>query len=88
MGRKARDARHVSRYLIAEIMEAFVEAFYTPASVAELRAKRYPVEHPPRSVRGRLQALGPAYELWRNEPRKRKLLRRVRKRVTKSLRRV
>ena len=84
-GRKARDARHVSRYLIAEFMGAFIEAFYTPASVAELRARRYPVEHPPRSVRGRLRALGAARELRRNERRKGKPLR---KRVTKSLRRV
>jgi hypothetical protein len=90
-GRGSRDARHVSRYLIAEFMEAFVEAFYTPASMAELRSRQRAVEHPPRSVRGRLDAMSAAYELWRYERRKRKTLRSrasktVRKRVTKPLR--
>jgi hypothetical protein len=33
-----RRARHVSRYLVAEIIDAFVEAFYRPAAVAELRS--------------------------------------------------
>ena len=32
-------SRHTTRYLVANIIDAFVEAFYTPAAVAELRAK-------------------------------------------------
>jgi hypothetical protein len=84
-GRGSRDARHVSRYLIAEFMEAFVEAFYTPDAVAELRAKGHPVAHPPRSARGRLETLGAVYELSRNERRRKleTLRNRVRKRVRK-----
>ncbi len=32
-------SRHVTRSLVAEIIDAFVEAFYTPEAVAELRAR-------------------------------------------------
>lgn len=51
-----RRARHVTRYLVAEIIDAFVEAFYTPAAVAELRARNAgrPVVDPG-SVRGRIE---------------------------------
>jgi hypothetical protein len=31
---------HVSRYLVAKIIDAFVEAFYTPAALAQVRASR------------------------------------------------
>jgi GSCFA family len=49
---------HASRYLVAELMEAFVEAFYTPAAVAELHARRsWRPEPLPRSIRGRGQQL-------------------------------
>jgi len=51
-----RRARHVTRYLVAEIIDAFVEAFYTPAAVAQLRAShagRRAVD--PASLRGRLE---------------------------------
>jgi hypothetical protein len=34
-----RRLRQPTRYLVAEIVEAFVEAFYTPTAVAELRAR-------------------------------------------------
>jgi hypothetical protein len=49
---------HTSRYLVAQIMEAFIEAFYTPAAVAELRAGRtWRLEPSPQSIRGRAQRL-------------------------------
>jgi len=37
-GSAEKDSRHVAQYLVAHIIDAFVEAFYTPAAVAELRA--------------------------------------------------
>ena len=51
-----RRARHVTRYLVAEIIDAFVEAFYTPAAVAQLRtqnAGKRAVD--PASFRGRIE---------------------------------
>jgi GSCFA family len=51
-----RRARHVTRYLVAEIIDAFVEAFYTPAAVAQLRAQnagKRAVD--PLSFRGRIE---------------------------------
>jgi hypothetical protein len=49
-----RRARHVSRYLVAEIIDAFVEAFYTPEAVAQLRARAGGGEPDPSSFGGRL----------------------------------
>jgi len=37
-----RSPRHVSRYLVAEIIDAFVESLYTPAAAAELSGRRGP----------------------------------------------
>jgi hypothetical protein len=54
------DSRHVTRYLVAQIIDSFIEAFYTPAAVAELRARGSwagSFERPPRSVRARLHAV-------------------------------
>ena len=34
------DSRHVTRYLVAQIIDAFVEAFYTPAAVADDAGER------------------------------------------------
>lgn len=48
--------RHVSKYLVGEIIDAFVEAFYTPAAAAELRSGRSRAVRPPWSLVGRLQA--------------------------------
>jgi hypothetical protein len=49
---------HTSRYLVAQIMDAFVESFYTPAAVAELRARRTQRPEPvPRSLRSRVRRL-------------------------------
>ena len=51
-----RRARHVTRYLVAEIIDAFVEAFYTPAAVARLRAQNTGERTvDPGSLRGRLE---------------------------------
>ena len=51
-----RRARHVTRYLVTEIIDAFVEAFYTPAAVAQLRAHNPGRREPsPRSLRGRVR---------------------------------
>jgi hypothetical protein len=51
-----RRARHVTRYLVAEIIDAFVEAFYTPAAVARLRARNdCPRAVDPLSLRGRIE---------------------------------
>jgi GSCFA family protein len=51
-----RRSRHVSRYLVAEIIDAFVEAFYTPEAVAQLRASHAGGrERNPASLEGRLQ---------------------------------
>jgi GSCFA family protein len=51
-----RRARHVTRYLVAEIIDAFVEAFYTPAAVARLRAQSTGERAvDPGSLRGRLE---------------------------------
>lgn len=54
------DSRHVTRYLVAEIIDAFVEAFYTPAAVAEMHANvggatRF--ERSPTTFRARVHAL-------------------------------
>jgi GSCFA family protein len=35
----AGNSRHPTRYLVALIMDAFIESFFTPAAVSELRAK-------------------------------------------------
>ena len=54
------DSRHVTRYLVAQIIDAFVEAFYTPAAVAEMRANvgvATTFERSPRSFRARARAL-------------------------------
>jgi hypothetical protein len=48
--------RHVSRYLVGEIIDAFIEAFYTPAAAAELRARRGRGVSPPWSLTGRLRS--------------------------------
>ena len=51
-----RRARHVTRYLVAEIIDAFVEAFYTPAAVAQLRTQRDGKRAvDPLSLRGRIE---------------------------------
>jgi GSCFA family protein len=51
-----RRARHVTRYLVAEIIDAFVEAFYTPAAVAQLRARNAGERSvDPGSIRGRIE---------------------------------
>jgi GSCFA family protein len=75
-----RRARHVSRYLVDEIIDAFVETFYTPAAVEGLRARREPA---PTSVAGRIQDA--AYPLvMRSQAAAARLerpLRRMRKRV-------
>jgi hypothetical protein len=71
------DARNASPHLVAAFMNAFVEAFYTPASVALVRSR---LAHE-RSVRGRLEALEAEYER-----RKAKTLRKVRK--SRTLKRV
>jgi hypothetical protein len=42
----------VTRYLVAESIDAFVEAFYVPEAVAALRARRRPSEPFPRSPAG------------------------------------
>jgi hypothetical protein len=65
---------HASRYLVAQIMDAFVEAFYTPAAVAEMRA-RAPrrLEPSPRTIRGRARRL--RYRVYRSTGRKAELLR-------------
>ena len=51
-----RNPRHVSRYLVAEIIDAFVESFYTPAAAAELSGRRGREVPPPWSLAGRLRA--------------------------------
>jgi len=54
-----RRARHVSRYLVEAIIDAFVEAFYTPEAVAELRSGRRGRREPdPKSLPGRIQDAG------------------------------
>jgi hypothetical protein len=58
-----RRARHVSRYLVAEIIDAFVEAFYTPEAVAQLRTSHADRREPsPVALGGRLKDAG--YPLW------------------------
>jgi hypothetical protein len=87
---------HTSRYLVAQIMEAFIEAFYTPAAVAELRARRtWLLEPSPRSIRGRARrlrsnAIRSADRLGRTVPGKavRGRGRRLRKRGTRAARRL
>ena len=51
------DSRHVTRFLVAQIIDAFVEAFYTPAAVEEMRASvgwATSFERSPRSLRARV----------------------------------
>jgi hypothetical protein len=60
--------RNVTRYLVAQIIDAFVEAFYTPEAIAELRARRGGRSLPsPGSLRGRVE-----YPLRRIARRKRR----------------
>jgi hypothetical protein len=53
-GTEDHHTRVVPRYVVAEIIDAFVDAFYTPAAVAELRAARGRTVHAPWSMHGRL----------------------------------
>jgi hypothetical protein len=49
---------HVSRYLVAKIIDAFVEAFYTPAALAQVRAARpQKIERAPSGLQGYAQRL-------------------------------
>jgi hypothetical protein len=51
------DSRHVTRYLVAEIIDAFVESFYTPAAVEEMHRNvgwATSFERSPRSFRAQL----------------------------------
>ena len=64
---------NITHYLVAETIEAFVDAFYTPEAVAELRAKGSGRTVPsPRSLRGRIE-----YPLLRLAKRKKKRARRL-----------
>jgi hypothetical protein len=58
-----RRARHVSRYLVSEIMEAFIQSFYTPAAVAQMNRSRSR-EPAPRSLRGRASDAAYPLGLW------------------------
>jgi GSCFA family protein len=54
------DSRHVTRFLVAKIIDSFMEAFYTPEAVAELRARggwASSFERSPRSLRARAAEL-------------------------------
>jgi hypothetical protein len=54
------DSRHVTRYLVAQIIDSFIEAFYTPEAVAELRSRggwASSFERSPRSLPARVAAL-------------------------------
>ena len=55
------DPRHVTRYLVAEIVDAFVEAFYVPEVADELRATRGSREPFPRSAAGSMYAASYAF---------------------------
>ena len=48
-------SRHVTRYTVGRIIDAFGEAFYAPDAVAKMRARQGPV-HSPTSLAGRWQA--------------------------------
>jgi GSCFA family len=53
------DSRHVTRYLVAEIIDAFVQAFYGPAAVDEMHRNvgwATSFERSPRSFRARVHA--------------------------------
>jgi hypothetical protein len=50
-------SRHVTRYLVGEIIDAFAEAFYSPDALALMRSRRVPPKSPA-SLAGRWQALG------------------------------
>jgi hypothetical protein len=53
------DSRHVTRYLVAQIIDAFVKAFYTPAAVEEMHQTAgwaTSFERSPRSFRSRIHA--------------------------------
>jgi len=88
-----RRARHVTRYLVAEIIDAFVEAFYTPAAVTQLRAQRSGERTvDPGSIRGRIEdAAWPltrrAEELLHSARGRLRSTRKIVRRRTKGLRR-
>jgi len=50
-------ARHVTRYTVGRIIDAFVEAFYAPDAVALMRSRQTPPRSPT-SLAGRWEALG------------------------------
>jgi hypothetical protein len=91
-----RRARHVSRYLVAEIIDAFVEAFYTSEAVAQLRAANPGgAERDPASPVGRLYDATYPVVLRAQDARARfaasrtgRTLRRSRKRLRKQTARV
>jgi hypothetical protein len=52
--------RHVTRYLVGEIVDAFVESFYSPAAVAQMRERQASTGgrlRSPESLLGRLEAM-------------------------------
>jgi len=67
---------NITSYLVTETIEAFVDAFYTPAALAELCAKGSGRAVPaPRSLRGRVEY--PLLRLLANRKRKRAVLARA-----------
>jgi len=50
-------ARHVTRYTVGRIIDAFVESFYVPEAVALMRSRQTPPKSPA-SLAGRWEALG------------------------------
>ena len=56
-GTEDHHTRVVPKYIVAEIIDAFVEAFYTPAAVSELRAARGRTLRAPWSTHGRFGRL-------------------------------
>jgi GSCFA family len=51
-----RNPRHVSRYLVREIIDAFVDSFYVPAAAEEIRSRRGRDVPPPWSLAARLRS--------------------------------
>jgi hypothetical protein len=69
-------SRHVTRYSVGRIIDAFVEAFYVPDAVALMRSRKTPTKSPT-SLAGRWEAIGErrrkrAAETQRNEKRRRR----------------
>ena len=69
-------SRHVTRYAVGRIIDAFVEAFYVPDAVALMRSRKAPTKSPT-SLAGRWEAIGErrrkrAAEAQRNEKRQRR----------------